>query len=65
MDYTNDVKFCFIIISRWMPPPLPTAKSPDHEKESGSTYAAGRSRVSLSVKFKNRIILFYPHCHDF
>ncbi|XP_050268234.1 protein RRC1-like [Quercus robur] len=37
----------FIMITgsgRWMPPPLPTAKSPDHEKESGSTYAAGRSR---------------------
>ncbi|KAK2659076.1 hypothetical protein Ddye_005609 [Dipteronia dyeriana] len=37
----------FIMITgsgRWMPPPLPTAKSPEHEKESGSTYAAGRSR---------------------
>ncbi|GAB4828740.1 Protein rrc1 [Ancistrocladus abbreviatus] len=37
----------FIMITgsgRWMPPPLPTAKSPDMEKESGSTYAAGRSR---------------------
>uniref|UniRef100_A0A2P2MP22 RNA recognition motif-containing family protein n=3 Tax=Rhizophora mucronata TaxID=61149 RepID=A0A2P2MP22_RHIMU len=29
---------------RWIPPPLPTAKSPDHEKDSSSTYAAGRSR---------------------
>lgn len=37
----------FIMITgsgRWVPPPLPTAKSPDHEKESGATYAAGRSR---------------------
>ncbi|XP_038711541.1 protein RRC1-like isoform X2 [Tripterygium wilfordii] len=37
----------FIMITgsgRWMPPPLPTTKSPEHEKESGSTYAAGRSR---------------------
>ncbi|KAJ4707756.1 U2 snRNP-associated SURP motif-containing protein isoform X2 [Melia azedarach] len=37
----------FIMITgsgRWIPPPLPTAKSPEHEKESGSTYAAGRSR---------------------
>ncbi|KAL7187213.1 hypothetical protein ACSBR1_037311 [Camellia fascicularis] len=37
----------FIMITgsgRWMPPPLPTAKSPELEKESGSTYAAGRSR---------------------
>ncbi|KAF2287287.1 hypothetical protein GH714_039545 [Hevea brasiliensis] len=37
----------FIMITgsgRWMPPPLPTAKSPEHEKESGSTYAAGKSR---------------------
>ncbi|GMH20336.1 hypothetical protein Nepgr_022177 [Nepenthes gracilis] len=37
----------FIMISgsgRWIPPPLPTAKSPDLENESGSTYAAGRSR---------------------
>ncbi|KAL8150764.1 hypothetical protein V2J09_020572 [Rumex salicifolius] len=37
----------FIMITgsgRWMPPPLPVSKSPDHEKESGSTYAAGRSR---------------------
>ncbi|KAG5563067.1 hypothetical protein RHGRI_005719 [Rhododendron griersonianum] len=28
----------------WMPPPLPTAKSPELGKESGSTYAAGRTR---------------------
>uniref|UniRef100_A0A6N2KEU6 RRM domain-containing protein n=1 Tax=Salix viminalis TaxID=40686 RepID=A0A6N2KEU6_SALVM len=37
----------FIMITgsgRWMPPPLPAAKSPEHEKESISTYAAGRSR---------------------
>ncbi|PON68353.1 Splicing factor-like protein [Parasponia andersonii] len=37
----------FIMITgsgRWIPPPLPTAKSPDLEKESGATYAAGRSR---------------------
>ncbi|KAJ9184109.1 hypothetical protein P3X46_007881 [Hevea brasiliensis] len=37
----------FIMITgsgRWMPPPLPTAKSPEHEKESGNTYAAGKSR---------------------
>ncbi|CAK9141325.1 unnamed protein product [Ilex paraguariensis] len=37
----------FIMITgsgRWMPPSLPTAKSPEHEKESGATYAAGRSR---------------------
>lgn len=37
----------FIMITgsgRWVPPALPTAKSPEHEKESGSTFAAGRSR---------------------
>ncbi|KAK9291554.1 hypothetical protein L1049_019502 [Liquidambar formosana] len=37
----------FIMITgsgRWMPPSLPTAKSPEHEKESGTTFAAGRSR---------------------
>lgn len=37
----------FIMITgsgRWIPPSLPTAKSPDLEKESGATYAAGRSR---------------------
>ncbi|XP_031279577.1 protein RRC1-like isoform X1 [Pistacia vera] len=37
----------FIMITgsgRWMPPPLPIAKSPEHEKESGTTFAAGRSR---------------------
>ncbi|KAJ6373243.1 hypothetical protein OIU76_027556 [Salix suchowensis] len=37
----------FIMITgsgRWMPPPLPAAKSPEHEKDSISTYAAGRSR---------------------
>ncbi|KAG8656797.1 hypothetical protein MANES_03G007500v8 [Manihot esculenta] len=35
----------FIMITgsgRWMPPPLPTARSPEHE--SGNTYAAGKSR---------------------
>ncbi|XP_021730631.1 protein RRC1-like isoform X2 [Chenopodium quinoa] len=37
----------FIMITgsgRWVPPPLPTAKSPDPEKDSSATYAAGRSR---------------------
>ncbi|KAL2544645.1 RNA recognition motif (RRM)-containing protein [Forsythia ovata] len=37
----------FIMITssgRWIPPPLPTAKGPEHEKESESTYAAGKSR---------------------
>ncbi|XP_057949873.1 protein RRC1 isoform X1 [Malania oleifera] len=37
----------FIMITgsgRWMPPPLPVARSPEHEKESGTTFAAGRSR---------------------
>ncbi|KAJ8531362.1 hypothetical protein K7X08_026796 [Anisodus acutangulus] len=37
----------FIMITgsgRWIPPPLPTPKGADHEKEAGSTYAAGRSR---------------------
>ncbi|KAK3021385.1 hypothetical protein RJ639_046466 [Escallonia herrerae] len=36
----------FIMITgsgRWIPPSLPTAKSPEHE-EAGTTYAAGRSR---------------------
>nr|XP_043627779.1 protein RRC1-like isoform X2 [Erigeron canadensis] len=36
----------FIMITgsgRWVPPALPTAKSPENE-ESGATYAAGRSR---------------------
>ncbi|KAK8624604.1 hypothetical protein V6N13_089496 [Hibiscus sabdariffa] len=37
--------FIMIIGSgRWVPPPLPTAKSPEHEKESTVTYAAGRSK---------------------
>lgn len=37
----------FIMITgsgRWMPPPLPMVRSPEHEKESGTTFAAGRSR---------------------
>ncbi|XP_028790035.1 protein RRC1 isoform X1 [Neltuma alba] len=37
----------FIMITgsgRWIPPSLPSTKSPEHEKESGSTHAAGRSR---------------------
>ncbi|XP_027347519.1 protein RRC1-like isoform X5 [Abrus precatorius] len=37
----------FIMITgsgRWIPPPLPTSKSPEHEKESGTTHAGGRSR---------------------
>ncbi|KAH9625865.1 hypothetical protein KSS87_008003 [Heliosperma pusillum] len=37
----------FIMITgsgRWVPPALPTPKSPDIEKETSSTYAAGRSR---------------------
>ncbi|XP_016647608.1 PREDICTED: protein RRC1-like isoform X1 [Prunus mume] len=37
----------FIMITgsgRWIPPPLPTVKSPEHGKEAGTTYAAGRSR---------------------
>ncbi|KAH6760716.1 RNA recognition motif protein [Perilla frutescens var. hirtella] len=37
----------FIMITgsgRWIPPPLPTAKGPEHEKEAGTTYAAGKSK---------------------
>ncbi|XVF48254.1 hypothetical protein PTKIN_Ptkin03bG0175200 [Pterospermum kingtungense] len=37
----------FIMITgsgRWVPPPLPTTKSPEQEKDSTGTYAAGRSR---------------------
>ncbi|GER32233.1 RNA binding protein [Striga asiatica] len=37
----------FIMITgsgRWIPPPLPIAKGPDHEKEAVSTYAAGKSK---------------------
>nr|XP_027084478.1 protein RRC1-like [Coffea arabica] len=29
---------------RWIPPSLPTVKGPEHEKDGGSTYAAGKSR---------------------
>lgn len=35
-------------IRRWIPPPLPTQKGPEHEKEAGTTYAAGKSRVCSS-----------------
>ncbi|CAI9771691.1 unnamed protein product [Fraxinus pennsylvanica] len=37
----------FIMITgsgRWIPPPLPTAKGQEHEKEAGSTFAAGKGR---------------------
>ncbi|PPR90870.1 hypothetical protein GOBAR_AA29814 [Gossypium barbadense] len=37
----------FIMITgsgRWVPPPLPTTRSPEHEKDYTATYAAGRSR---------------------
>ncbi|MCL7022535.1 hypothetical protein MKW94_006788 [Papaver nudicaule] len=37
----------FIMITgsgRWISPPLPAIKSPEHEKEAGTTFAAGRSR---------------------
>ncbi|KAL3630025.1 Protein rrc1 [Castilleja foliolosa] len=37
----------FIMITgsgRWMPPPLPASKGPEHEKEAASTYAAGKSK---------------------
>ncbi|XP_047969744.1 LOW QUALITY PROTEIN: protein RRC1-like [Salvia hispanica] len=37
----------FIMITgsgRWIPPSLPTAKGLEHEKEAGSTYAAGKSK---------------------
>ncbi|CAN1140433.1 Protein RRC1 [Linum perenne] len=37
----------FIMITgsgRWIPPPLPAVKSSEHEKDAGSTYAAGKSR---------------------
>jgi U2-associated protein SR140 len=29
---------------RWIPPPLPVTRTQEHEKESASTYAAGRTR---------------------
>ncbi|KAF6176513.1 hypothetical protein GIB67_007896 [Kingdonia uniflora] len=44
----------FIMITgcgRWIPPPLPLSKSPEHEKESGATYAAGRSKASSFLPF--------------
>ncbi|XP_072969346.1 protein RRC1-like [Typha angustifolia] len=37
----------FIMITgsgRWIPPSLPPSRSPEHEKESSTTFAAGRSR---------------------
>ncbi|XP_042442122.1 protein RRC1-like [Zingiber officinale] len=37
----------FIMITgsgRWVPPSLPANRSPEHDKESASTFAAGRSR---------------------
>ncbi|KAK4485837.1 hypothetical protein RD792_008484, partial [Penstemon davidsonii] len=37
----------FIMITgsgRWIPPPLPTPKALDHDKEAGSTHAAGKSK---------------------
>ncbi|CAI9094648.1 OLC1v1030425C3 [Oldenlandia corymbosa var. corymbosa] len=37
----------FIMITgsgRWVPPPLPTPKGPENEKEAGNTFAAGKSR---------------------
>ncbi|XP_051151363.1 protein RRC1-like isoform X2 [Andrographis paniculata] len=37
----------FIMITgsgRWIPPPLPTSRGLEHEKEAGSTYAAGKSK---------------------
>ncbi|XXG52616.1 hypothetical protein AAC387_Pa03g0896 [Persea americana] len=37
----------FIMITgsgRWVPPSLPIIKSPEHEKETSTTFAAGRSR---------------------
>lgn len=48
--YSDNVDFyvCMLFF-RWIPPSLPTAKSPDLEKESGATYAAGRSRVFIAL----------------
>ncbi|EPS61032.1 hypothetical protein M569_13768, partial [Genlisea aurea] len=37
----------FIMITgsgRWVPPPLPTPKGLEHEKDAGSTYAAGKTK---------------------
>ncbi|KAK1324095.1 hypothetical protein QJS10_CPA02g01368 [Acorus calamus] len=37
----------FIMITgsgRWIPPSLPSSRSPEHEKDSSTTFAAGRSR---------------------
>ncbi|XP_022888675.1 protein RRC1-like isoform X1 [Olea europaea var. sylvestris] len=37
----------FIMITssgRWIPPPLPTLKGPEYEKESENTYAAGKTK---------------------
>jgi U2-associated protein SR140 len=31
---------------RWIPPPLPATRSPEHGKESRGTYAAGKSRCT-------------------
>ncbi|KAK4730164.1 hypothetical protein R3W88_023152 [Solanum pinnatisectum] len=45
LQWWRTVPFIMITGSgRWIPPSLPTPKGADHEKEAGSTYAAGRSR---------------------
>lgn len=44
---------------RWIPPSLPSIKSPEHEKETSTTFAAGRSRVSVLFKKEKLNILRY------
>lgn len=39
----------YLFSNRWVPPPLPTPKSSEQEKEAGSTYAAGKTRVCFLV----------------
>ena len=58
LDYNDNLG---MYVFRWIPPPLPTAKSPDLEKESGATYAAGRSRVFVTLHVQDDFS--FPQCH--
>lgn len=55
----SDELMVSLYVFRWMPPALPTTKTPEVEKESEPTYAAGRTKVVTRVFYIWTIILIW------
>lgn len=47
---------------RWIPPPIPTNRSPENGKDSSKTFAAGKNKVGMLVFLED---ILWNHCSYF